>query len=244
MFTLPACRHTIGPLVERGQSVGAHAPLSVDRHALDAPACRGRGWRAPSARSTCTSSPTTTRSGGAPKRPFASTSQPWRARSAWRAAPSPLRLAVVAQVTKPTPVLGGQAEHVDEPGDRRVLERGGHRRGDAQARRSGPTPREPARGRGRGQRPADDEAEEPRSRRGEGGGRTHVIEQSQHLIGGQTLLRQWRGETGEPIEGGGGGADAAVGEALEIAKRACGGDEQQRRGLGHGERILLSGRCP
>ncbi len=57
---------------------------------------------------TCTSSPTTTRSGGAPKRPFASTSQPWRAKSAWRAAPSPLRLAVVAQVTKPTPVSAGR----------------------------------------------------------------------------------------------------------------------------------------
>jgi hypothetical protein len=48
----------------------------------------------------CASSPITTLIGGAPKRPSASTSQPCAASSAWRAAASELKFAIVAPVTK------------------------------------------------------------------------------------------------------------------------------------------------
>ena len=48
----------------------------------------------------CTSSPTITVIGGAPNRPSASTSQPARASTAWRAAASAVKLAIVAPVTK------------------------------------------------------------------------------------------------------------------------------------------------
>ena len=44
-------------------------------------------------------SPTTTRRGGLPAMPLCSTSQPTRARSSWRAAASPVQLAMVAPVT-------------------------------------------------------------------------------------------------------------------------------------------------
>ncbi len=58
---------------------------------------------------TCASSPITTSSSGAEKSPRASTSQPSRARSAWRAAASAVKFASVAPVTKPPAVPAGSA---------------------------------------------------------------------------------------------------------------------------------------
>ena len=150
---------------------------------------------------TCTSSPTTTRSGGAPKRPFASTFQPWRASSAWRAAARPLWFAVVAHVTKPTPVPAGRASTSSSQRDGGVLEGGGHRRGGPQAGVLVPRRGEDARrDRGR-QRAADHEAEEARAGRAEGRRRSRLVEQRQHALGGEAGFGQRRCEARESGQG-------------------------------------------
>ncbi len=51
---------------------------------------------------TCASSPITTSISGAPKRPRASTSHPRRASTAWRAAASAVKFAIMQPVVKPT----------------------------------------------------------------------------------------------------------------------------------------------
>ncbi len=51
--------------------------------------------------------PSTTCTSGAPKSPRASTSQPTRARSAFRAAASAVKFAIVAPVVNPTPAAFG-----------------------------------------------------------------------------------------------------------------------------------------
>src|SRR5207253_11050017 len=58
-------------------------------------------------RLTCTSSPTTTVTGGAPNNPCPSTFHPTFPSTAWRAATSELKLAVVAAVTNAPPQPGG-----------------------------------------------------------------------------------------------------------------------------------------
>src|SRR6267154_86282 len=55
----------------------------------------------------CTSAPTTTSMGGAPNIPSALTSQPARANIACRAETSAVKLAIVAQVTRPPAQSGG-----------------------------------------------------------------------------------------------------------------------------------------
>ena len=57
---------------------------------------------------TCVPAWVTTVTGGAPWRPSRSTSQPARARTAWRAAASAVKLAIVAPVTNPTLVPAGR----------------------------------------------------------------------------------------------------------------------------------------
>ena len=98
VLTLPACAHTIVAAVSGGSASARMRP------------CPSTGTRTsrlrpkptrPSALISvgCASSPITTVIGGAPNSPSASTSQPCAASTAWRAAASALKLAIVAPVT-------------------------------------------------------------------------------------------------------------------------------------------------
>ena len=89
----------------------------------------------------CASSPITTVIGGAPNSPSASTSQPWPASTACRAAASALKLAMVAPVTKAPAQLLGQAEEVAHPAPaRRPRACGGRGRDGVEGRHSDPRP--------------------------------------------------------------------------------------------------------
>ena len=65
---------------------------------------------------TCRSAPTTTSTGGAPRRPSLSTSQPAAASTWWRAAARPVKLAICPPVTNPVLTVGGSpSRSVSQP---------------------------------------------------------------------------------------------------------------------------------
>ncbi len=107
VFTLPAWAQTIvGPEIVGSASARIRPwPSAGTRttRCLPSPSrprlFNSDGW---------TSSPTMTVTGGASKSPFSSTSHPARASTAWRAAASAVRLAIVPPVTKPATVVDGR----------------------------------------------------------------------------------------------------------------------------------------
>jgi hypothetical protein len=106
VFTLPACTQIIvGPLMGGSASTRMRPWLSVG---ILTTRLRPRP-RIPSDFVTdgCASTPTITVIEGAPGSPSASTFQPTRLSTAWRAAASAQRLATVAPVTKAPPHSGG-----------------------------------------------------------------------------------------------------------------------------------------
>ncbi len=111
---------------------------------------------------TCDSSLTTTGISGAPNSPSRSTSQPARARRAFRAAEIPVNDAIVAPVVNPTLTPAGQPEQVRQPGARHLLGHRGRRPDDVQARVLVPGRGQPVGRQRRRHAPADDEPEVPR----------------------------------------------------------------------------------
>ncbi len=104
-----------------------------------------------------------TRTRGAPCKPSDSTSQPASASTWWRAAASAVKFAIIPPVTKPTDALGREAEQVDDPAGRRLLDHRRRGRGDVEARVVVPAAREPVGGERGRVAPADDEAEVARA---------------------------------------------------------------------------------
>ena len=182
VFTLPACAQTIvGPCRRDAARRRAHrASCAPDRRRRRAPpgASRCRASAARRCTDTCTSSPTTTRRRGAPCRPSASTSQPARRSSSWRAAASAVKFAMWQPVTKPTLAPAGSPS-------RSISQRAGHLlddrcrgRHDVQAGVLIPRRGEPFGGDRRRQRAAGHEPEVARTRGGHeawlGGARERV----------------------------------------------------------------------
>ncbi len=107
VFTLPACTHRIvGPAIGGSASARIRPCASAGTRSTRLRPRPSRpsdlimlGWASP---------PTTTVIGGAPNRPSASTFQPVRASTAWRAAARAVKLATVAPVTKAPPVPAGR----------------------------------------------------------------------------------------------------------------------------------------
>ena len=121
VFTLPACAQTI-VAGESGGSASARmrpCPSTGTRTSR----LRPKPSRPSALMSVgCASSPTTTVIGGAPNSPSASTSQPARASTAWRAAASAVKLAIVAPVTKAPAAARRAARRVEQPAQRDLLE--------------------------------------------------------------------------------------------------------------------------
>ena len=112
----------------------------------------------------CRSSPTTMRTGGAPCKPRAATSQPTSASTRCRAAASAVKLAIIPPVTNPTDAAGGSPSRSSDPAARDLFDHRGRGRGRVQAGVVVPTARQPV-GRERGRvAAADDEPEVARSR--------------------------------------------------------------------------------
>ena len=122
LFTLPACRQRIAGVARAGSASARMRP---------SPSTGTRTTRSrpsPSSvsalsRLTWTWSPTTTMIGGAPNNPCASTSHPARASTAWRAAASAVKFAIVAPVTNAPAVPCRQRQHVDQPAEGNFFQR-------------------------------------------------------------------------------------------------------------------------
>ncbi len=108
VFTLPACMHTMaGP----SRRAGPRDACARGRRRAPGSRCAGPAPAGPALITEgWASSPATTVTAGAPCRPSASTSQPARSSTAWRAAARPGKLAMVAPVTKRRPIRRAAAE--------------------------------------------------------------------------------------------------------------------------------------
>ena len=121
-----------------------------------------------------------------------------------------------------------QAEQLDHPGERHLLERRRPWRDVPERCVLIPRARQPVRGHRDRQRPADHESEEPATRDRDRRGRADIVEHAQHLRriggpGGQRLV-----EAREAFDRIGGGRHGARVEAFEIADAALGGIAEQR----------------
>ena len=211
-----------------GQRVGAHASLTVDRHPD-----RTRSRPSPSRPSAltsdgCTSSPTITVTGGAPTSPCSSTSQPARASTACRAAASAVRLAIGRAGHEARDRRRRQAEELEQPALRHLLERRGHRRG-----REGAGVLVPRRGQPvRPPRPTGSEPPmtKPKNRgpaeaivAGEPASSSSAITRS----GSEGCVRQRLVEALQPDDRVDLGRDAALGQLAQVPDRPLGGRAQQ-----------------
>src|SRR5262249_703774 len=93
---------------ERRQGTSMHSSLAIRRHTDDTVAPQAEQAQCLQEGDVCLVALTTTAMGGARKRPCASTSQPAEASTAWRAAASPAKLAIVAPVTNAPPQVDGR----------------------------------------------------------------------------------------------------------------------------------------
>ena len=201
VFTLPACAHTI--VGRSGRPARARRPARPGPSRRSRPAATGSSASAPmpSSRSDRSivawrSSPASTRTGGAPVSPSASTSQPASASTRCRAAASATVFAPCAPVVMPNDASPGRpSRSLIHPADHR-LRRGRGRRADGVERHLVPAGREHVGLRGGVERPADDEPEVARP----GGrdeprldGRDELLD---HRLGIGALVRQRAAERG------------------------------------------------
>ena len=133
-------RRAVAGRQRRGERVGAHRALAVDRDDLDRRAPEPeQPQRAPDRHVRLLAREHAQRRraarGPAPPRP-----SPARASSACRAAASPVTFAICAPVVSPTPDVGRQPEQLEQPPARDLLDHRGGGRGDGVEARSGPTP--------------------------------------------------------------------------------------------------------
>ncbi len=161
---------------------------------------------------------TTTWTAGAPKSPWASTSQPTRCSTAWRAAASAVKLATVAPVTNAPPQPAGQGECVQQPAQGDFFEGGGNRRGGEDSGVLIPGRSQPVRTQRGGQRAADDEAEEPWSGDAHGGRRTEFIEHADDVFRRGGDVREGLMKAGEGGDGFVGRTDAPVLDIFEVLR--------------------------
>ena len=190
LFTLPACTHTIVRSSTSGKasrrirpcaSTGTRTTLSRPNPTSESAFCT----------LACTSSPTTTVSGGAPNNPCASTSQPARANSACRAAASAEKFAAVAQVTNPPALCKGRWKISFSPPQRDVLERSIDGRSNHKTGVLIPRGGEPICGHRRRKRPAGHESKESSAGRCHGGRRADFIQFSEHRLRAGRMF--WKG---------------------------------------------------
>ncbi len=229
MLTLPACTHTIaGPDSAGSRSARMRPwPSTGTLSARLRPKPRmpsdlvSEGWA---------SSPTTTVTGGAPISPCASTSQPARASTAWRAAASAHKLATVAPVTNAPAHSGGSCNtsssqrnatcsNTAVPGLTRCSALFWSHALASQLRCQ----------RDR-QRTADHEAEEARAGHRHGGGRAELVEHAQREHRVASLRGQRHVERGQARNGVGARGDRARIQAVEVARGARAGVAQQVSG--------------
>ena len=175
----------------------------------------------------CASSPITTVIGGAPKRPSASTSQPWPASTACRAAASALKLAIVAPVTKAAPQPAGSAKRSRIHSSDDLFQPGGRGRHGVEGGVLIPGRREPVRRQRRRQRPADDEAEEARAGDAHRGRRADLVEQCEHFGGVGRMRRERLAQGIETRDRGRGGRHRSLLNPVEIAHGTGGRVAQQ-----------------
>ena len=134
----------------RGQRIRPHPPLGVRRRHMHPLAPRTRAAAGSDCTDECTSPPSTTCTSGAPKSPLASTSQPAPRSSAFRAAASAVKFAIVAPVREPDARRLRQSEKLEHPPGRHLLRRRRRRRRIGERRvlppgRSQPVRRHPRR---------------------------------------------------------------------------------------------------
>jgi hypothetical protein len=134
--------------------------------------------------------------------------------------------------------VGRQAERLQRPPQRHLLQRRGCRRHHMERAVLIPGRGQPVRGDGDRQRAAVDEAEVATARHRDRGRRAEAIELLKHLARVAPVLGQGPAEPGQRGDGGGLGGDAAIGERLAVADAASGGVEQQ---AGGGKRFHPSG---
>ncbi len=116
-----------------------------------------------------------------------------------RAAASPVKLAMVAPVAKPTSDSVGKTQQLKDPFAGGFLDRGGGGRGETQPRILVPGAEQPVRGQGGRQCAADDPAEEPPGRHGHQPGFGLGREIVHHLRGRHPLWGQRAAEVGREL---------------------------------------------
>ncbi len=173
---------------------------------------------------TWTSSPTTTSTGGAPKRPSSSTFQPDAFEDRVAAGEEAHEVRHLRAGHEPHPCPLGEAEQVEEPGRGHLFDHRRRRRGGAEAGVLVPRGREPVGGHRGGMAPADDEAEVARSRgRDEArlGGLRQIRDDG---LRRESLLLERHAQAATKLGDAGRGPNRPAAEALEVAFR-----ERRRR---------------